>query len=83
MDFLTILSYILAAVETTALLATLVYATRAMNEKKAQKTKQGKKGGKSPEATQKSVSQCYRNGGIALLIYLVLNVIRLYSGIFG
>ena len=83
MDFLTILSYILAVVETTALLATLVYVTRAMHEKKAQKNKQGKKGGKSAEATQKSVSLCYRNAGIAFMIYLILNVIRLHSGIFG
>jgi len=34
MDFLTLLSYILAIVETAALFATLVYVTRARHEKK-------------------------------------------------
>lgn len=37
MDFLTILSYVLAVVETTALLMALMFLTRAMKEKKAQR----------------------------------------------
>ena len=82
MDFLTLLSYVLAIVETGALVAVLVYITRAMHEKKIQRTKQGKKGGKSSEVTQKLVSVYYRNAGIFFLIYLALNILRRYSGIF-
>ena len=82
MDFLTILSYVLAVVETGALIATLIYVTRGMHEKKNQRKKQGKKGGKSNEITQKAVSACYRNAGIFFFIYIVLNVLRNYSGIF-
>ena len=82
MDFLTLLSYVLAIVETGALIATLVYITRAMHEKKIQRTKQGKKGGKSSEMTQKAVSLCYRNAAIFFFIYLLLNILRKFSGIF-
>ena len=83
MDFLTILSYVLAVVETGALIAALVFVTRGMHEKKNQRKKQGKKGGKSNEITQKTVSACHRKAGIFFVVYLVLNFIRLYSGIFS
>lgn len=82
MDFLTLLSYILAIVETGALIATLVYVTKAMHEKKNVRTKQGKKGGKSSDISQTLIKGYYRNAGIFLFIYLLLNALRLYSGIF-
>ena len=82
MDFLTLLSYILAIVETGALIATLVYVTKAMHEKKNVRTKQGKKGGKSSDISQALIKGYYRNAGIFLFVYLLLNALRLYSGIF-
>ena len=82
MDFLTILSYVLAVVETGALIGTLIYVTRAMQEKKIQRTRKGKKGGKSEELVQKTVRAYLRNAGISLVIYLILNFIRLHSGLF-
>lgn len=82
MDFLTLLSYILAVIETGALVAALVYATRAMHEKKIDRTKQGKKGGKNSEISKTLISTYYRNAGIFLFIYLLLNVLRRFSGIF-
>jgi hypothetical protein len=82
MDFLTILSYVLAVVETGALIGTMIYITRIMQEKKLQRTKRGKKGGKSSELTKKAINVYYRNAGIFFGIYLVLNLIRRYSGIF-
>lgn len=82
MDFLTLLSYILAIVETGALIATLVYVTKAMHEKKTMRTKQGKKGGKSSDISQTLIKGYYRNAGIFLFVYLLLNALRLYSGIF-
>lgn len=82
MDFLTILSYVLAVVETGALIATLIYVTQALQEKKIQRTKKGKKGGKSNEQTQKAVKTYSRNAAVFFVIYLILNLIRRYSGIF-
>ena len=82
MDFLTILSYVLAVVETGALIGTLIYVTRAMQEKKIQRTRKGKKGGKSEELVQKTVRAYLRNAGISFVIYLILNFIRLHSGLF-
>ena len=83
MDFVTILSYILAIAETGSLIAALIYFTRAMHEKKNQRKNQGKKGAKSNEIAQKSISASYRYAGIFFFVYLVLNVLRNYSGIFG
>ena len=82
MDFLTILSYVLAVVETASLIAALVYATRAMHEKKIKRTKQGKKGGKSSEIIEKAVALYYRNACLFFMIYLILNFVRRYSGLF-
>ena len=82
MDFLTILSYVLAVVETGALIGTLIYVTRAMQEKKIQRTKKGKKGGKSNEQIEKAVKTYSRNAAVFFVIYLILNIIRRYSGIF-
>ena len=82
MDFLTLLSYVLAIVETGALIATLVYVTKAMHEKKAMRTKQGKKGGKSGEVSKSLISGYYRNAGIFFFVYLALNILRRFSGIF-
>lgn len=82
MDFLTILSYVFAVVETASLIAAMVYATRAMHEKKIKRTKQGKKGGKSNDIIEKAVALYYRNACISFMIYLILNFVRRYSGIF-
>ena len=82
MDFLTILSYVLAVVETACLLAALVYATKAMHEKKIKRTRSGKKGGKSSEIIEKAVALYYRNACIFFMVYLILNFIRRYSGFF-
>ena len=81
MDFLTVLSYVLAVVETAALLGALVFATRAMHENKL-KRKQGKKGAKSSEEIDQNVGRYKRTAGIFLFGYLILNVLRNYSGIF-
>ena len=82
MDFLTILSYVLAVVETAALLGVLVFVTRAMQENKIKRTRQGKKGAKSNDEVEKNVAVYKRNALIFLLVYLVLNVFRNFSGIF-
>ena len=82
MDFLTILSYVLAVVETAALLGVLVFVTRAMHENKIKRTRQGKKGAKSNDEVEKNVAIYKRNALIFLLVYLVLNVFRNFSGIF-
>jgi hypothetical protein len=82
MDFLTILSYVLAVVETAALLGVLVFVTRAMHENKIKRTRQGKKGAKSNDEVEKNVAVYKRNALIFLLVYLVLNVFRNFSGIF-
>ena len=83
MNFLTILSYVLAVVETCALIAAMIFVTRGMHEKKNQQKKQGKKGGKSDAITRKTVSVSYRNAGICFMIYIILNFIRLHSGFLG
>lgn len=82
MDFLTALSYVLAVVETVALLGALVFITRAMHENKLKRTRQGKKGAKSSEEIDKTVARYKRTAGIFLFVYLILNVLRNYSGIF-
>ena len=82
MDFLTILSYVLAVVETAALLGVLVFVTRAMHENKIKRTRQGKKGANSNDEVEKNVAVYKRNALIFLLVYLVLNVFRNFSGIF-
>lgn len=82
MDFLTLLSYFLAIVETAALIGTLVYVTRAMHEKKLLRATQGKKGAVSKEQVDQTVKLHYRNAGIFFTVYIVLNFIRNFSGIF-
>lgn len=74
MDFLTILTYVLAVIETTALLMALVFLTRGLKEKKAQR--------KSKKKTVPINKVNYVKAGIFGLIYLVLNVIR-NTGIIG
>lgn len=74
MDFLTILTYVLAVVETTALLMALVFLARALKEKKAQR--------KSKKKNVPVDKANYVRAGIFGLIYLVLNVIR-NAGILG
>lgn len=69
MDFLTLMINILALVETGALLITLVFLTKAMKEKKANKNSPAIKG-------------YYLKASIAALVYLVLNVLR-NTGILG
>ena len=81
MDFLTILKSVMAVVETAALLGALVFITRAMHENKLKK-KQGKKGAKSSDEIDKAVAVYKRNAGIFFIIYLILNVIRNFSGLF-
>ena len=83
MDFLTILSYIFAVVETAALIFALVYITRAMHERKIKRTTQGKKGAKSNDEIEKAVAVYKRNAAVFVFVYLVLNAIRNFSGIFG
>lgn len=82
MDILTILSYVLAVVETAALLGMLVFVTRAMHENKIKRTRQGKKGAKSNDEIDKNVAVYKRNATIFLIVYLILNVFRNYSGVF-
>ena len=60
MDFLTL---VLGLVETGALLAALMYATVAMKAKKDKKK-------------QAEVQPAKRKAGIAIAVYLILNVIR-------
>ena len=82
MDFQTILSYIFAVVETAALIFALVYITRAMHERKIKRTTQGKKGAKSNDEIEKAVAVYKRNATVFFFVYLVLNVVRNFSGIF-
>ena len=82
MDFLTVLTYVLAIVETGALIAALIFVTRGLHEKKNQRRKQGKKGGKSSEVTRKEVSASYRYAGLFFFVYIALNFLRNYSGLF-
>lgn len=82
MDFLTVLSYVLAVVETAALIGALVFITRAMHENKVKQTRQGKKGAKSSDEIDKNVATYKRNALIFFAVYLILNVFRNYSGVF-
>ena len=61
MDFMTILTNVLAAVETAALIGALVFSAKGIREKK------------DASVRKSSLTQ----GGIFLLVYLVLNVVRL------
>lgn len=74
MDVLTIVAYVLAMVETVALLMALVFLTRGMKEKKANR--------KSKKQNVPVDKGNYIKAGIFGLIYLVLNVLR-NSGILG
>ena len=62
MDFLTILTYVEGAVETVALLAALVFATRAMKAKKDQAEKK----------------RHLTKAALFLIVYLALNMVRRY-----
>ena len=83
MNILTVLINILALAETGALLASLIFVTRAMHEKKNQRIKKGKKGAQDNEIVRKAVSTSYRRACLFFGVYIVLNFIRNYSGIFG
>ena len=62
MDFLTILTYTMAVVETAALIGALVFATKAIKEKKNTNAKKERQ----------------RTSLMYITVYLVLNVIRNY-----
>ena len=83
MDFLTILKHLLAVVETVALIGALVFVTRAMHENKNKKRMQGKKGAKSCNEIEMTINTCKRNALIFFSIYLILNFIRRFSGVFN
>ena len=82
MDFLTVLSYVLAVVETAALIGALVFVTRAMHENKLKRTQQGRKGAKSFDEIDKNIAAFKRNALILFSIYLMLNFLRNFSGVF-
>lgn len=63
MDFLTIVTYVAAVVETATLLGALVFATRAMKAEKGSKEKKDQK----------------KLAVIFMMVYLVLNFIRIYG----
>jgi len=69
MDFLTVLSYVLAVIETAALLMALLFVTRAMKEKRANQ--------KSKKKNIPVSKGNYIKAAVFALIYLVLNVIRI------
>ena len=73
MDFLTILSYALAIIETGALLMALVFVTKISKEKKAIRQK------KQNVPVDKSN---YLKAAAFAIVYVVLNMIRAY-GIIG
>lgn len=60
MDFLTVLEYVLAIVETGALIGGLVFVTKAIKEKKDSSARKSR----------------FTQGGIYLAVYLVLNLLR-------
>lgn len=60
MDFMTLVSYVLAIIETAALIAALVFVTKGMKEKK--------------NATARK--DYYIKAGLFVTVYLVLNVLR-------
>ena len=62
MDFLTVLTYTMAVVETAALIGALVFATKAIKEKKNTNAKKERQ----------------RTSLLYIAVYLVLNVIRNY-----
>ena len=80
MDILTLLIYMMAIAETGALIAALIFVTRAMHEKKNQRIKKGKKGAQDNEISRKAVAASYRKACIFFGVYIVLNFIRNYSG---
>lgn len=82
MDFLTILKYVLAILETGALIGALIYAARSLHENK-NKRKEGKKGAKSKETIEKNVSDFKHRAIVFFLVYLILNVFRRYGGVFN
>jgi len=68
MDFLTVLSYVLACIETAALLMALVFATNAMKEKRANQ--------KSKKKNVPVSKGNYTKAAVFALIYFALNFIR-------
>ncbi|MBR4289948.1 MAG: hypothetical protein IKT52_04820 [Oscillospiraceae bacterium] len=62
MDFMTVLTYVLAIIETGALIGGLVFLTKAIKEKKDTSTRKSR----------------FTQGGIYIFVYLVLNMIRLF-----
>ena len=73
MDILTIITYVLAIVETGALLMALMFLTKAIKEKKA--NRQQKKNTPVDKSNYKKSYAC-------IFVYLILNVIR-NAGILG
>lgn len=60
MDFMTVLTYVLAIIETGALIGGLVFVTKAIKEKKDTNARRAR----------------FAQGGTYLAVYLVLNVLR-------
>ena len=60
MDFMTVLTYVLAIIETGALIGGLVFVTKAIKEKKDINARRAH----------------FAQGGTYLAVYLVLNVLR-------
>lgn len=65
MDIVTVLKSVCAVVETGALLLSLVFVTKALKEKKANKGK-----------TTPARKDYYRKAFVFIAIYLVLNMVR-------
>lgn len=65
MDIVTVLKNVCAVVETGALLLSLVFVTKALKEKKANKGK-----------TTPARKDYYRKAFVFIAIYLVLNMVR-------
>ena len=62
MDFMTVLQYVLAIVETGALIGGLVFVTKAIKEKQDSSARKAR----------------FIQGGIYLIVYLALNLLRNY-----
>lgn len=67
MDFMTLVSYVLAIIETAALIGALVFVTKGMKEKKN-------------TAARKDY---YTKAGLFVTVYLVLNVLRNFGVLGG
>ena len=81
MNFLTVVSYVLALVETAALIGSLVFSARSIHENKSKRKTRGKKGNRSTDEYDRNIARYKRNAAFFFLVYLLLNVLRNYSGL--